>query len=74
MRVVGHNALGQPIDVELTRLVVYDVAGNPIILAMHDTPRSVLCATAADPDYHALRKIMGIDRTVVITDAQLSQL
>jgi len=78
MKVIIHDSLQRPQIVQATRVLVYDDLDNPIALALRvgatpDGHDMVLMAHIGEPGgavaFNNLLKEMGVDKTVVITDA-----
>ena len=75
MRLKAHNALRNPVDQEVTSVVLYDDIGNPIFVAVSVADRTVLLATVNDPDFNQIMQNYGLsNRPVVVTDPQLKSL
>lgn len=77
MKLLIHNKLGQPQEIEATRVIVQDNLGNPVALALKygetaDGRELVLTAHIGEPGgevaFNELLRQMGIDRTVIVTD------
>lgn len=78
MKVVIHDSLQRPQVVQATRVLVHDDVGNPVALALRvgatpDGHDMILMAHIGEPGgeaaFNNLLKEMGVDKTVVITDA-----
>lgn len=78
MKVVIHDSLQRPQVVQATRVLVHDDMGNPVALALRvgatpDGHDMILMAHIGEPGgeaaFNNLLKEMGVDKTVVITDA-----
>lgn len=78
MKVIIHDNLQRPQIVEATRVLVCDDLGNPVSLSLRvgSTPEGhdlILTAHVAEPGgeaaFNSLLREMGIDKTVVVTDA-----
>lgn len=67
MKIYVHDQLGRPLIIPATRVVVQDDHGNPLMIALEDSPGTHICATAGDPDFPGLMKSLGIDRTLIVT-------
>lgn len=66
MRVKLQNKL-QPIVHEADSVIVEDGLGNPVYVALqHDD--HILCAHVGEPDFHALLKALGVNKTVTVTE------
>ena len=67
MRLDFHNRLGKPQSVEATRLVGYDLHGNPILLAFELQPGHYRVFHARDPEFAAQLELLGVKRTTLVT-------
>jgi hypothetical protein len=70
MKLITHNNLQQPTVSEVTRLLVEDIEGNPILIALEYAPGMILAAHAGDAEFNNLLKNLGIDKVVVCTDVK----
>jgi hypothetical protein len=78
MYIEFHDKLGQVTRVDVTRVVAFDMHGNPCALAlsydqqgMHE---QILTSCLGQPDFHPMLHNMGINKTVVIKDLALRPL
>ena len=66
MRVkLQHNL--QPHEQEAHSVILEDRLGNPIFVAVQ-LDDHITFASVGDPDFHALLKALGVDKTVVVND------
>ncbi len=73
MRIKAHHAL-QPVVLEVTRVVVEDRYGNPLVAAVEYDDGTYFYGKLGDADFEPLLRMMGINKTVVITDLQTKPL
>ena len=68
MRVKIQNKL-QPSEHQAHSVILEDDAGNPIFVALQ-LDDQIVYAEAGEPDFHAMLKALGVDKTVVVTEIQ----
>jgi hypothetical protein len=56
----------QPTVLPAHSVIVEDSEGNPIFVAVCLDPKTIICARADEPDFHALLRNLGIDKTVIV--------
>ena len=77
MKLVFYEDLRNPREAEATRLVVMDRRGNPLLAALELSPDAVVIETAEpgkEAEFQAFLRALGVDRTVVVTDAPIRPL
>ena len=68
MRVKIQKSL-QPIEHEAHSVIIEDRAGNPIFVALQ-LDDQIIYAEAGEPDFYAMLKALGVDKTVVVNELQ----
>lgn len=71
MKLLIHNHLGQPQEIEATRVVVLDSHDNPIAVAVEPDRGVIIAATASEEgnaEFNSILRNLGIDKTVIVTD------
>lgn len=66
MRVTLQNNL-QPHEQRAHSVVIEDDLGNPIFVALQ-LNESIVYADAREPDFHAMLRAAGVDKTVTVTE------
>lgn len=61
---VQHNL--QPTVLSAHSVIIEDSAGTPIFVASCLDAKTIICAKADEPDFHALLKTLGINKTVIV--------
>ncbi len=70
MRIEFHNGLRNPESREVTRVIILDKNGTPLVAAIEVDDGIILTETADKPAaFNAFLQGMGINHTVVVTDA-----
>lgn len=72
MRVSLHDRLGQPVEFQATRVVVYDHLGNPMMVALEhlcspNAPPVYIYSTAEHDDFNHILHAMGINKTIIVS-------
>jgi hypothetical protein len=62
-----HNL--QPHEQKAHSIVIEDDAGNPIFVALQ-LDESIVYADAREPDFHAMLRAAGVDKTVAVTEVR----
>lgn len=70
MRITIHKNLRDAQVIEATRVVIEDIKGNPVMIALEYAPGMIVAAHPGDPDFNNLLKNLGIDKVVVCTDVE----
>lgn len=73
MKLLIHNSLGQVQEIQATRVVVLDQNDTPVALAVEPDRGIIIAATASEEGQHEFNSILrnlGIDKTVIVTDAK----
>jgi hypothetical protein len=68
MKLKIHRNLREAVVIEATRVVVEDGFGNPVAVALEFAPNQILAATPDSPEFNAILREMGIDKTVIVED------
>ena len=66
MYVETHNNLGQPQQIECTRLVIRDIHHTPVAIAIQSSPEQMFVLHAGEAGFENALKALGINDTVVI--------
>ena len=66
MRIEAHNCLGQLINADVTRVVVYDDHNNPVALAIKHRQDWIYVGHIRDPEFFDYLRALGIDKTVIV--------
>jgi len=67
LRIQFYKELTQPRQVEARRAVILDCFGNPLALAVEESPQTYIYSCRDNPDFEMLLRSLGIDRTTVST-------
>lgn len=71
MKIEVHNGLTNPQTLNVTRVVVLDQFGNPVVVAVEISDGIILAETAENPGpFNAMLRNLGINKTVVVHTAQ----
>lgn len=74
MRVELHDNLRQPLSLQATRLVVYDLYDNPIAVVVQMEDNRYVAATCANPSFEKILKSLGINKTLVVEHLNVDNL
>lgn len=74
MRIEAHDKFGRPIKQEITRLVVYDDFDNPISVSLKYSQGLCYTGTVNCPEFNNILKMLGIDKTVIVTTLDTEKL
>ena len=74
MRIEGHDKLGNPIKVDLTRLVIYDDFDNPVAVAVKYSHGFLYVGHIRDPEFQDYLHLLGIDKTVIVNTIDTNKL
>jgi hypothetical protein len=69
MRIKAQHQL-QPTVIPAHSVVIEDDSGNPIFVASCLDAKTIICAKAGEPDFHALLRSLGIDKTVLVHEVK----
>lgn len=61
----------QPAVLPAHSVIVEDSEGNPIFVAVCLDEKTIICAKADEPDFHALLRSLGIDKTVIVRQEKI---
>lgn len=67
MRLEAHNAFGDVINSEVTRVVVYDDYDNPISVTFKYNDGNIFTANVTDPDFQRILSFLGIKKIVKVS-------
>jgi hypothetical protein len=59
----------QPSEHQAHSVIIEDHAGNPIFVALQ-LDDQIIYSEAGEPDFHAMLKALGVDKTVVVNEIQ----
>lgn len=66
MHIEAHDHLGRPVKIPVTRVVVFDDKGNPVMFAMQQQPGHITLGRVEDEDFNDNLHMLGIDKTVIV--------
>ena len=66
MRIEAHDRFGNPINCEVTRVVVYDDHNNPVSVAVKHQENWLYVGHCRDPEFRDFLETMGISATYVL--------
>ena len=66
MRIEGHDKLGKPVVLELTRAVIYDDFDNPVACAIKHRDGFMYVGHIRDPEFEEYLKCLGLDKSVIV--------
>lgn len=73
MRIEFHNKLGELQSLEVSRVVVYDMLGNPVAFSLeHDN--TIFSYTADCPEFNAMLRSLGVNKVVNVRDLKQTPL
>jgi len=73
MKLLIHDRLNNPVEIQATRVVVLDQYDNPIAFALQTDPEIIIVESAAEAGqvaFNATLRNLGIDKTVLVTDVK----
>lgn len=62
MRLQAHNKLSEPIDVDVTRVIIYDNDDNPIVLVVEVGPGMYHVTRRGEQEFTDMLEMVGFDR------------
>jgi len=69
-----HDRLTAPLRIPATRVVVYDEHQNPVAFLLQLGPGHLRICRVGEPEFDELRRLHGIQQTVVVTQHDLAKL
>lgn len=67
MRVEAHNSFGDPINMDVTRVVVYDDFDNPISVTFKYDEKNCFTSNVTEQDFPRILALLGISKTVRVS-------